>query len=939
MISFLQQVAAHYFQGGDIEQTCFLFPNRRSLVFFKKYLADLVRGGNRPLMVPPLYTVNDFFYRLNHVDVTDKLRLLLELYDVYKKLNPTAEPLDEFIFWGDVMLADFDDIDKYLVNAEALLQNVKDFKALQDGMEYLSENQRQAIDHFLSHFRDVKDKDNIKIKFLKLWNLLFPVYRDFNNALKGKGLAYEGMVYRGLARQLQDVKPVVDILSNEFPEVQRYVFVGLNALNECERLLLKRMRDAGVAEFVWDYVSPEIKDPANKSSLFMRRNVEDFPQAFPLEGVSRPEITVVSVPSSVGQAKLAPQILADITGDPVETAFVLPDESLLLPLLNSLPPERDSVNVTMGYPMAGSATYTLLMTLGQMQLKMRKKADGWYFYHREVREVFSSGLVKKLASEEEAAVIRQVKADAKYYIPLQDLQGGPLLELLFRTVVTEPSAASPAQNHAMEQYLTEVVAYIGRNLSLKGDMLLELDFAKRCHTQLTLLQGTDLEVLPVTHLRILDRVLEGISVPFRGEPLQGLQIMGPLETRALDFRNLIILSANEGMFPRRSVSSSFIPPELRKGFGLPTYEFQDAVWAYYFYRMIQRPEKVWLLYDSRTEGLKSGEESRYIKQLEYSFGLPVKHKVASAELRPVAPEVSIPKTEADVAVIREKFLSASTLQSYLSCPAKFYYQVVQGLATEEEVAESLDAGMLGNVYHHVMQQLYGDKAIITPADLDAFLKDNARLRRMVRAEILKVMRSIEVTGRNLVLEEVILGHIRKTLEYDARLLKESGSKGFQIIGLEKKYTMERDGFKFKGFVDRMDSYLPGQVRIVDYKTGKVQDDDLLITDENAAGVVEKLFGPKNAARPKIALQLYLYDQFAQNDPSLRGARVINSIYSTGRLYTGPLPDCAASPEFMKLTEQHLSDMLAEMVDINIPFTRTTELKTCEYCDFKTICGR
>ena len=941
MISFLQQVAAHYFQGGDIEQTCFLFPNRRSLVFFKKYLADLVRGGNRPLMVPPLYTVNDFFYRLNHVDVTDKLRLLLELYDVYKKLNPTAEPLDEFIFWGDVMLADFDDIDKYLVNAEALLQNVKEFKALQDGMEYLSENQRQAIDHFLSHFRDVKDvnKDAIKLKFLKLWNLLFPVYRDFNKALKAKGLAYEGMVYRGLARQLQDGKSVVDILHKEFPEVQRYVFVGLNALNECERLLLRRMRDAGVAEFVWDYVSPEIKDPANKSSLFMRRNVEDFPQAFPLEGVSRPEITVVSVPSSVGQAKLAPQILADITGDPVETAFVLPDESLLLPLLNSLPPERDSVNVTMGYPMAGSATYTLLMTLGQMQLKMRKKADGWFFYHREVREVFSSGLVKKLASEEEAAVIRRVKADAKYYIPQQDLKGGPLLELLFRPVVTEPSAASPAQNHAMEQYLTEVVAYIGRNLSLKGDMLLELDFAKRCHTQLTLLQGTDLEVLPVTHLRILDRVLEGISVPFRGEPLQGLQIMGPLETRALDFRNLIILSANEGMFPRRSVSSSFIPPELRKGFGLPTYEFQDAVWAYYFYRMIQRPEKVWLLYDSRTEGLKSGEESRYIKQLEYSFGLPVKHKVAGAELRPVSPETSIPKTEADVATIREKYLSASTLQSYLSCPAKFYYQVVKGLATEEEVAESLDAGMLGNVYHHVMQQLYGDKAIITPADLDAFLKDNARLRRMVRAEILKVMRSIEVTGRNLVLEEVILGHIRKTLEYDARLLKEAGSKGFQMIGLEKKYTMERDGFKFKGFVDRMDSYLPGQVRIVDYKTGKVQDDDLLITDENAASVVEKLFGPKNASRPKIALQLYLYDQFAQNDPSLRGSRVINSIYSTGRLYTGPLPDCAASPEFMRLTEQHLTDMLAKMVDINIPFTRTTELKTCEWCDFKTICGR
>ena len=942
MEPFLKQVAAHYYPGQDIEHTCFLFPNRRSLVFFKKYLSDLVRekGGGMPLILPQLFTVNDFFYHINHTEVTDKLRLLLELYKVYGKLNPQAEPLDEFVFWGDVMLSDFDDIDKYLVNAQALLQNVKDFKALQDGMEYLSDNQRQAVEHFLSHFRDgafTIDENNVKARFVKLWNLLYPVYRDFNQALREGGMAYEGMVYRALAQRLQEGTPVVDILQAEFPEVNQYVFVGLNALNECERLLLKRMRDAGVAQFVWDYVSPEIKDPANKSSFFMQRNVEDFPQAFPLEGIGRPEITVISVPSSVGQAKLAPQILADITGDPVETAFVLPDESLLLPLLNSLPEERDSVNVTMGYPMAGSAVYTLLMTIGQMQLKMRKKADGWFFYHREVREIFSSGLVRKLVSEEEAAVIRKVKADAKYYIPLQDLQGGPLLELIFRPVVTEPSAASSAQNHAVEAYLTEVVAHIGRNLSLKGDMLLELDFAKRCHTQLTLLQGTDLEVQPATHLRLLDRILEGISVPFRGEPLQGLQIMGPLETRALDFRNLIILSANEGMFPRRSVSSSFIPPELRKGFGLPTYEYQDAVWAYYFYRMIQRPEKVWLLYDSRTEGLKSGEESRYIKQLEYSFGLPVRRMVATSALLPVEPLDYVPKTEADVAVIREKELSASTLQSYLACPAKFYYQVVQGLKTQEDVAESLDAGMLGNVFHHVMQALYKPYSLVTPADLAAMQKDVPRLRTMIRAEVLDQMHSIEVTGRNLVLEEVILDYVLNTLKHDASLLTGSGSEGFRILGLEQRHTLEMDGFRFKGFIDRIDSYLPGQVRIVDYKTGKVTDDDILITDDNASDVVDKLFGESNANRPKIALQLFLYDLFAHK--AFRDVQVVNSIYSTGRLYTGPLPDCPESSEFIRLTHERLRDMLAQMTDVSIPFTRTSEIKTCEFCDFKTICGR
>jgi len=948
MNPFLQQVAAHYFAGQDIEHICFIFPNRRSLVFFKKYLADFVRDSKTgtPLTVPPLFTVNDFFYHLNHVDVTEKLTLLLELYEVYRKLNPQAEPLDEFIFWGDVMLGDFDDIDKYLVQAKDLLQNVADFKGMQDSMEYLTPVQRHAIDQFLAHFRDGKggltvdeEGGNVKSKFLKLWNLLYPVYRDFNAVLREKNLAYEGMVYRALADRLQAGEPVIDILKAEFPEVEQYVFVGLNALNECERLLLRRMRDAGVAQFVWDYVSPEIKDHANKSSLFMSRNLEDFPQAFPVEGGSRPEVTVVSVPSSVGQVKLAPQILAGIIGNPVETAFVLPDESLLLPLLNSLPEDRDSVNVTMGYPMSGSAIYTLLSTIGQLQLKMRKKADGWYFYHRQVREIFSSGLVKKLASEEEAAVIRQVKADAKYYIPLQDLQGGPLLGLIFQPVVADASAASPAQNHAVERYLTEIVAFIGRNLSLQGDMLLELDFAKRCHTQLTLLQGIDLEVLPSTHLRLLDRTLEGISVPFRGEPLQGLQIMGPLETRALDFRNLVIFSANEGMFPRRSVSSSFIPPELRKGFGLPTYEFQDAVWAYYFYRMIQRPEKVWLIYDSRTEGLKSGEESRYIKQLEYSFGWPVKRLVATEALQPVPEDPPIPKTEADVAVIRDKELSASTLQSYLYCPAKFYYQVVQGLEKEDEVAESLDAGMLGNVFHHVMQKLYKGHELVTPALLDSLQKDQAGLRKMIRAEVLDQMHSMEVVGRNLVLEEVILDYVLNTLKHDAALLASAGSAGFRIIGLEQKRRMEMDGFRFKGFVDRMDSYLSGQVRIVDYKTGKVEDDDLLITDANAAAVVDKLFGPSNAGRPKIALQLFLYDLFAHADPALSGLTVVNSIYSTGRLYTGALPDCPESPEFIRLTREHLREMLAEMTDTTVPFHRTEDRKTCGWCEFKNICGR
>ena len=958
MKPFLQQVAAHYLAAQNIEDRCFIFPNRRSLVFFKKYLGDLLRAsGAGPMLVPPLYTINDFFYKVADARVSDRLRLLLELYSCYIALNPQAEPLDEFLFWGEVLLADFDDVDKYLVDAEKLMQNVEDFKAIQDQFEYLSESQKEAIGHFLAHFRDASGQwrlnpgaDDVKARFLRLWNLLFPLYKGFNEALEAKGMAYEGKVYRALAGRLKAGESVADILQAAFPEVTGYVFVGLNALNECERTVLARMRDARLAEFVWDYVSPEIQDKANKSSFFMKRNVLDFPQAFPVSGGGRPEVTVISVPSSVGQTKLAAAILKEIPGqardedgrprNDIETAFVLPDESLLLPLLNSLPEECDNVNVTMGYPMTGSAVYALLSSLGPMQLKLRNTGGKWYFYHRELREVLSSGLLKPLFTAEEQEVIRQVKAAAKYYVPVEDLQGGPLLERLFQPVVTQTTAPDPAQNHRVEAYLSEMLFFIGLQLTKTGD-LLELDFVARCHKQLNILQEMDLEVLPATHLRLMDRMLQGISVPFRGEPLQGLQVMGPLETRALDFRNLVILSANEGMFPRRSVSASFIPPELRKGFGLPTYEYQDAVWAYYFYRMIQRPERVWLVYDNRTEGLRNGEESRYIKQLEYHFQWPLHRMAATAAISTVEEEGVIGKTQEHVDMVRAGLLSASTLQSYLACPAKFYYQVVEGLKPADEVSESLDASMLGNVFHHVMQKLYEPfvgESLLTRAHLEALKKDTVRIRQLIRAEVLDQMHSIEVTGRNLVLENILQGYVEETLAHDLQLLQGAGSEGFSIIGLEQKVFCEMGGFKFIGFIDRVDSYKPGEVRIVDYKTGKVEDNDIFIDDANAAQVVDQLFAPDSKSRPKIALQLFLYDHMAPTvAPS--GSRLVNSIYSTARLYSQPLPDVPVCAEFSRLAMEGVMGLLKEIEDLNVPFRRTEDTKTCDYCDFKAICGR
>lgn len=948
---FLKQVAAHYLEAG-IQDTCFIFPNRRSAVFFRKYLGDLLResGAGGPMLAPKCLTINDFFSRVYGTPVSERIRLLLALYESYCAVYPAHEPLDEFVFWGEIILADFDDIDKYLVDARDLYADVAGYKDIQDDYSHLSKTQRAAVERFVAHFRDRAgrltvhldtDKASVKARFLQIWTILYPLYRHFQASLADKKLAYEGMVYRHLAELLRGGTPIRDILEGVFPEAARFVVVGLNALNACEKTVLGKMRDAGLAEFVWDYSSAAIKDPANRSSFFMEENLQAFPPAFrpDPEGLDFPEVKVISVPSAVGQTKLAPNILSECEGDPVETAFVLPDENLLLPLLGAIPPEYASINITMGLPLTGGSIYTLMSAIAALQLHLREKDGRWFFYHRQIHTILTSSLFRSVLTPEEAAVAATVRKAAKYYIPQEDLQGGELLEMVFSPVVLQPKDPSAAQNHALAEALGRIISLIGWKMRGQEAWLLELDFAKRYLECLHLLDGIDLDVLPATWLRLLDDLLQGESVPFRGEPLEGLQVMGPLETRALDFRNLVILSAGEGSFPRRSVSASFVPPELRRGFGLPTYEYQDSVWAYYFYRMIQRADKVWLLYDSRTEGLKSGEESRFIKQLQYHFRVPMQRFVATAPMSLTPEKDEIPKTEADIEAIRGGELSASSLQNYLCCPAKFYYQFVQRLQTEEEVAESLDAGSMGTVFHAVMQSLYGPFKLVTPAAIEKMQADVPALKALVREKMLKEMQTIDISGRNLVVEEVILQYVLRTLAYDHKLLADKGSKGFQILGLERRMYCKFQGFTFKGFADRIDSYKAGEVRIVDYKTGKVEENDILITDDNALEVCEKLFGPTNRNRPKIALQLFLYGLLAQAYPDLKGRPVENAIYSIPRLSKDPFPDHPENAAFAMEVRERLKGLLAEMTDPSVPFRRTQERDSCALCDFKTICGR
>lgn len=965
MKPFLKQVADHYIEEGNLKDLCFVFPNRRSSKFFAKMLGESLASSApaSPTLAPSLVTISDFFAKAADESVTDRITLLLVLYDCYSRLYPKAETLDEFIYWGDVLLGDFNDVDKYRVDASQIFTNVADFKAIRDDWSHLSEGQRKAIESFISHFSDEErregGKENVKETFRQIWNILLPLYDSFREVLRGQGRAYEGMVYRSFADRLGR-EACSDILAESSPHVRKFVFVGLNALNECEKAVLSAMRDAHLAEFCWDWSGDMIRHELNKSSFFMRDNVRRFPQAFTIDpdGVELPEFNVVSVPSSVGQVKQVSGILSG--KNPDECAVVLPDETLLIPLLNSISPDIRDINVTMGYPMSSSEFHAFMHDIHMMQLNVRKKGESWCFFHKYVWNIFSSGIFRTLVGSDETLLrnIDEIRKARKFYIPQSDLLAAGLPEVIFR-----PAAGGATEGESAVRslcaYLCDVAAYAGS----KMESALETDFAKEYHTSVTRLSSKGLEIKLSTFVHLLESMLAGVAVPFNGEPLKGLQIMGPLEIRALDFKNLVILSANEGVFPRRSVSSSFIPPELRRGFGLPTYEFQDAVWAYYFYRMITRAEHVWMLYDSRTEGLKSGEESRYIKQLCYHFGVRINRYVASSSIKmPDAFAAEIAKTGDDIRKIRERSLSASSIQNYIDCPAKFYYHVVCGLRKEDEVSESMDNGMIGTVYHNAMRALligademmsvgefdkldHGKRTKgqgrVTRAYLKEWLSREKDVRRKVVSLICAELHSDEVVGRDIVMTNVIVKYVMKTIEREIELLDRAGVDSFEVIGVEMDMNWSSCGLRFYGVLDRVDRYLPGVCHLVDYKTGRDDPAVLQTTDADAEEVVDSIFDPHDTKHRerKAALQFHIYDRMLETTFGLVPGTVANSLYSTSGLFLAAPSASVFSERFRTLMDERLEALLKEITDPDVPFRRTDCAGACTYCDFRMICGR
>ena len=964
MKPFLYQVATLFYQqyGAEIHRLAFVFPNRRAGLFFQKYLSEI---SERPLFSPSILTINDLFMQLSGKHPADKIQMLFRLYELYKQRSGSSESFDEFIYWGEMLLNDFDDIDKYMVDARMLFRNVSDLKSLDDDFNYLSPEQVQAIRSFWSSFYPKGDSPNQQ-HFLELWEILYDLYAGLRTSLAKDGCGYDGMIFREVVEQLEK-EPMSD-----FP-FDQVVFVGLNALSVSEERLLLALQKKGVADFYWDYVGPWVTDPDNKASFFLERNLRLFPSRMQLP-VTEPvqaEIRVMGVPSAIGQAKQVYPILQALADEQqltdesaLRTAIVLPDEHLLVPVLNAIPEAIQHINVTMGYPLAGTPVAALMEYILTLQKNIRYIDRVPVFYFRDVLPILNHQYVMAAAPEEVSQLVKDMTAGNRIYVHAADLNRHELLSILF----------TPVQNtEELSDYLIHVLEalnaclrnnrpnpddeeMISNSTQTTADIEQEFIFHyfATVNRMKEVMREAKIEMRLDTYFRLLKRMTDLITIPFEGEPLSGLQVMGVLETRALDFDRLIILSMNEGIFPLKKAANSFIPYNLRRGFGLPTYEHQDSVWAYHFYRLIRRAKQVTLLYDTRTTGLQTGEVSRFVHQLRYHYQYPlidelVVYDVASSAVPPISVQktAEVEKLLSDFLFGGPRALSASAINTYLDCPLKFYFSVLEQIQEEDEITETVERDVFGSILHKVMEDLYAPfKGKLVTADLLKLLrKDQPLLTGTIArafAELFfksPVVRPLE--GENFLTGEMIRKYAEKILEQDARFTP------FHYIESEKKVRAtitlsDRRIVQLKGFIDRVDS-LDRVLRIVDYKTGSGK-----LEFES----VEGLFDKEAKDRPKAVMQVFLYAWMYQQLPEYTGMPIQPAIYYLRTLFQrsfdpvveqkkgrGKADKVNSFQDFASDFEDKLRQCLEEIFDLDIPFTQTETGKACAYCSFRGLCGK
>jgi CRISPR/Cas system-associated exonuclease Cas4 (RecB family) len=921
-----------------------VLPNRRAGLFFTRHLGNLIQ---KPLWMPEVKTIEQVFYGLSGQTPADDLTLIFELYQVYSQLQDEPEDFDRFYFWGELILKDFNDLDQFLADAKAVYRNLAEIKAFESDLSYLSPEQIELIAQFWKSFE--KQNETEKEKFLRFWEILGQLYSQFQAHLKISGLAYSGQLYRQVAESLSCVQK---------PE-KHYYFVGFNAFTLAEEKLIKHFVKEFGSEVFWDVDGYYLSDSRQEAGLFFRdyRNDTVLGPTFPKEIPDRIQskaykIFTHSIPLKTNQANLVGKLMESVGLDEAleETVIILPDEQLLFPLLHSLPETIGKLNVTMGYPIRNAPIYAFLDAVLDLQRYVKVKGDSVSFYHKPVTDLLSFPYLKDQDPNFTERILEEIKKSNQFDVPSEKLaEGGELFSMAFRKVESE-----------------ELFGYLGDLMQalagqLKDDPI-QRSYLYQAFKQLTRIREVFAKnpLGPVKadfFLKLFRQIFREVKLPFEGEPLEGLQVMGVLESRNLDFRRVIICDVNEGSFPPGGGINSMIPFNLRRAFRLPVQEQNDAIYAYTFYRLLHQAEEVHLIYTTASDGGKSGEMSRFIQQMQAEMGIASPEVVLIPVGLTAGREIKMEKTDS---VIRsmEKFLinpdpegyvqqlSASAINMYLDCRLRFYFRYVAGLKEKEEVVTEIDAMTFGTMLHKAIELLYAPKEGEAFREIDTH--EIERLKPQIPKAVDGAIRDfyqakegddLQLSGQLLIARAIFIKYLKAILDYD----QQNGT--FRVIGLEKEY---RAGIAVPtpwgvrevalgGYIDRVDQK-DGVIRLIDYKTGK---------DDKKVVSVASLFERDNKKRNKAAMQTLLYAYFFQNLHPQNSLPLKPAIFNIKEIYNPKfnpflLLEGEEVGNYLSLREEFeggLKGLLAEMFDPREPFDQTEDLKKCEYCAYKEICGR
>lgn len=959
MESFLKLVAADLYKHteGNLAHTAVVFPNKRAGLFFNEYLAQ---ESDSPIWSPAYVSISELFRSLSPWEVGDPVKLVCELYKIFRRETQSTETLDDFYFWGEMLISDFDDADKNKVDTDKLFSNLQDLRNIMDDYTFIDDEQEEAIRQFFQNF-SIERRTALKERFISLWDVLGNIYKGFRESLASQNIAYEGMMYRHVIEHLD-----VDKLPYE-----KYVFVGFNVLNKVEHTLFTQLKDVGKAVFYWDYDEFYMKENrqavTHEAGEFIRRNLRDFPS--PLSGelfknLSKPkEVHYIASSTENAQARYLPQwIRNNLTTPEKETAVVLCNEALLQPVLHSLPAEVKHVNITMGFPLSQTPVYSFLIALLELHTHGFNFKSGRYTF-QSVVTLLKHPYTRQLTGQAELLEKELTRNNRFYPLP------GELGKDEFLTRLFTPLSGNLNLCIRLSETLQQVAGIYQANTSGTEDTdafnQLYRESLFKAYTTInrfrTLIEEDELTVQSETFRRLLVKVLSATNIPFHGEPAIGMQVMGVLETRNLDFRHLVLLSVNEGQLPKSGGDSSFIPYNLRKAFGMTTIEHKIAVYAYYFYRLLQRAERITLMYNTSSDGLNRGEWSRFMLQFLIEWPHPITRQFLKAGQSPQGTSpITVEKTPDvmrrmqslfDVRANPKAKFSPSALNYYLDCPLKFYYRYVAGLSAPDEVSAEIDSATFGSIFHYAAEHIYKDLTthgkVINKEALETLLRNEVKLQDYVDTAFKKLFFNVpqnekpEYNGVQLINSAVIARYLKQLLQNDLRYAP------FTFIASEMEVDEPIDiqtpkgviKSRIGGIIDRMDSK-DGTLRIVDYKTGG---------DADTPPHVESLFIP-DKKRSNYVFQTFLYAAImCRKQPTMKIApallyihRAATETYSPVIQMGEPRKPKEAVEDFSKYEKEYrerLQGLLEEIFNPEKSFTQTEIIEKCTYCDFKALCKR